>query len=261
MTASASPPGSLAVRLRRANSTQLMELVDHHGRELQLRHVRQILLNPFCDRPVIEALMSMRSLISIYVVRAALCRHPKTPQADAMRHVAGLFWRDLMEISLDLRLAPAVRRVAERTLLQRLPRLTVGEKISLARRAAPDVAVRLTELPDLRILAAVLDNPRLTASALLPLANDAQASPRKLALLAEHPRWGRPYEIRAALGRNPQAPFRVHLAILPDLRLEDLRDIAALKEHASIIRHRAAELVQSHLPKKMSRDDVPAIDG
>ncbi len=255
MTASASPPGSLAADLRRANAAQLLDLVDQYGRELQLQHVRQILLNPFCDRPVLEALLCNRGLMSTNAVRSALCRHRKTPQADAMRHVGGLFWRDLMEIALDLHLTPAVRQVATRTLLQRLPRLALGEKVNLARRATPDIAVHLAALPDLKILSAVLDNPRLTVSALLPLANDHTASPHKLALLADHPRWGRPYEIRVALGRNPQAPFRVHLAILPELRRDDLRQIAELKEHASIIRQRADELARKRIPGGGPRKD------
>lgn len=243
MTADASPPGSLAGRLRRSNHHTLLSLVEAHGRELQLRDVRQILLNPFCDRRIIEELLSIRSLMTIYEVRVAVCRHRHTPQADAMRYVADLFWRDLVEITVDRRLKPGLRQVASRTLRQRLPRLTVGELIALARRSTPPVTGELIRHADARVRQAVYENPRLTAQDLLPLASDPKATPRQLESLANHPRWGRPYEIRAALGRNPQAPFRVLFALLPDLLREDLEEIAALKGHSSIVRQRAHELL------------------
>lgn len=244
MTARASPPGSLTVRLRRANGRELLSLVEVHGAEFQLKDVRQILLNPYCDRRVIEELLCIRSLMSIYEVRVALCRHRHTPHADAMRHLSGLFWRDLVEITRDQRLSIALRRVAGRYVVQRLPRLSSGEKMSLARRASPEIVSELMKTPDLRIVAAIFDNPRLTVETLLPLASDTAASPQKLNVLATHPRWGRPYEIRAALGRNPQVPFRIHFAVLPELRREDLEEIAALEAHSSVVRQRARDLLE-----------------
>lgn len=247
MTANASPPGSLTVRLRRSNQSDLLSLVEARGRELKLRDVRQILLNPHCDRQVIEALLAIRSLVATYEIRAALCRHRRTPQAAAMRHVVDLFWRDLVDIAGDQRLSPALRHSANRTLQQRLPRLSVGEKMALARRATGAVLAELSQHPDLRVLSAVFDNPRLTVQDLVPLASDAHSKPRQLELLANHPRWGRPYEVRAALARNPQAPFRVLFALLPDLLREDIQEVARIESHSSIVRQWAREELTQRL--------------
>lgn len=257
MTANASPPGSLAVQLRRANHAQLLALVEAQGRQLQMRHLRQILLNPYCDRRIIEEILCIRPLMSLYEARAALCRYRHTPEAAAMRHVAGLFWRDQAEICRDSGLHPGLRRLANRYLLQRLPRLSTGEKMALARLASPSLLSELSRLPDKRILMAVLENPRLTTDVLRPLAADAKVSPRHLELLANHPRWGRPYEIRAALGRNPQAPFRVLFSLLPDLQRDDLEEIAQLQEHSSVITRRAREILQERWPRRSASGSTP----
>ena len=249
MTANASPPGSLAVQLRKANHPQLLALVEAHGRELRIRELRQILLNPYCDRRVVEELLAVRSLMSLYEARAALCRFRHTPEAAAMRFVAGLFWRDQAEVCRDPRLNAGLRRLANRYLSQRLPRLSRGEKVALARLASAPLLSELSRFPDERILLAVLDNPRLTVAGLRPLASDPKALPRHLELLANHPQWGRPYEIRATLGRNPQAPFRTLLALLPDLRRDDLAEIAQMQDHSSVVTGRARELLSERWPR------------
>ncbi len=257
MTANASPPGSPTVQLRRADHTQLLALVEARGRQLKMRDLRQILLNPYCDRRIIEEVLCIRSLMSLYEARAALCRFRHTPEAAAMRYVAGLYWRDQAEICRDPRLHPGLRRLANRYLLQRLPRLSPGEKVALARLASPSLLSELSRLPDKRILMAVLENPRLTTDVLRRLAADPKVSPGHLELLANHPRWGRPYEIRAALGRNPQAPFRVLFSLLPGLQRHDLAEIAQLEGHSSVITRRAQELLQERWPRASAPGSTP----
>ncbi|MEM9595124.1 MAG: hypothetical protein AAGD06_12710 [Acidobacteriota bacterium] len=236
-------PDDLPQRLRRADRRGLRLLVEEHGRQLTLGDVRQILLNPFVDGEVIEELSFIRSLVSKIEVRRALARHRRTPEPVAMRFVANLFWRDLMEITADTRLRAPVRRLAERYLLQRLPRLTTGEKISLARRATPETAGRLLLDPNPRVVRAVLGNPRLTEERLLLLVSHPEAEPRILHLVSEDPRWGPRYSVSLALARNPRSPFRTVFAILPRLRRRDLESVAVQASHSSVVRHRA----QDHL--------------
>lgn len=249
---SPSPPSELAHRLRRAASSELLRLTSDHLRELTMREVRQILLNPYVTAEVIEELSAARHLLAGYDMRRAIARHRRAPEVVALRFLPGLFWRDLLEIVLDVRLRPSVRRAAEKYLVQRLPRLTVGEKISLARRGGGEVMAQLRRDPNLRVIGAWLDNPRLTEQLVVLLAAGA-TSPRVLDLVAKSERWGRRYEVRAALGRNAATPFRAAFALLPTLRRDDVAAIAHDERQSTVVRNRAAELLASW--------QRPAVDG
>ncbi len=248
------PPPGLARRLRTASTSELMALVSDHVRHFTLKEVRQLLANPYATGEVIEELAVARHLLAVYEVRRALARHHRTPEPVALRLVSGLFWRDLSEVSLDVRIRPAVRRVAEKYLVQRLGRLAVGEKISLARRATPAVLSHLSQEGNVRVIRALLESSRLTEQVLVRLAGQSD-SPRILELVARDPRWGSRYEIRVALARNTASPFRVILAILPKLALKELESVAGDEAHSSVVRHRAQDLLET----RRSRPSV-AID-
>ena len=230
-------------RLRRANGRDLVRLVEENSRWLGIREVRQILLNPFVGGEAIEELAMNRKLTAAYEVRCALARHRRTPQAVAMRFVAGLVWRDLMEVSADTRIQASVRRLAEKYLAQRLSGLSVGERVSLARRASAETAAQLAADGDPRVVRALLANPRLSEERLLPTVSHPRVSPRLLDLVARDERWGCRYPIKVALCRNPQTPFRVLFELLPALRRDDLESVTLVEAHSSVVLQRARELL------------------
>ncbi len=235
----------LRARLGRAGSRELLRIVADLRDGLTAGDARRVLRNPFVDGDVIEALLCARRLAASYEVRSIVARHRRTPESVALTFVSGLFWRDLLEISVDVRISPAVRRVAEKYLIRRLSRLTTGEKIALARRATAQVLAHLREDPSPRVIKALLENPRLTEATLLPMAASDKTLPRILDLVARDPRWRARYDVRLALARNSRAPFRAIFEILPTLRRQDLLAIAGLEEHSWIVRHRARELLDT----------------
>ncbi len=242
---SASPQDDSRARLGRANSRELLEIVDELGGAMTAADARRVLRNPFVTAEVIEALVGIRRLLASYDLRSAIARHRRTPESVALRFVAGLFWRDLLEISVDVRISPAVRRIAEKYLVQRLNRLTTGEKMALARRATAEVLAHLRKDPSLQVIKALLENPRLTEPTLLPLVASDATLPRVLDLVARTPRWGTRYEVKVALSRNPNAPFAAIFEILPTLRRNDLLVVAGREEHSSIVRQRARDLLEA----------------
>lgn len=255
--AASPPPADLALRLRRAGTAELRELLDAHAERLGVREVRQALLNPFATAEVVEGLAAIRRLHAVYEVRAAVARHPRTPGPVALRFVPGLYWRDLLEVTVDLRIAAAVRRVADKYLMRRLPRLAVGERIAIARRASGEVAAALARDREPRVIAALLENPRVVEGDVVALAGDPEATPRVLDLVARDGRFGPRYAVRAALARNARAPLRAIFAILPTLRRPELEAVVATGELASIVRHRAAAL----LAEREGAFDHPQGDG
>ena len=244
MTDNTSSP-TLTVRLRQANSKELLALVQEHGRTFGIREVRQTLLNPFVSSVILEELLALRQLSTVYEIRVALCRHRRTPEVGAIRLVPGLRWRELMEVASDLRLSPALRRVAEKYLVQRMPRLSVGEKITLARRASPEVMVALRQDPSLGVVRALLENSRLTEALLQPLVASDRTRPQILKLVADHLRWGRLYGVRKALATNPLTPFGILFEILPNLLRPDLEAVSNQESHSSVVRQRALEILES----------------
>lgn len=240
---STDPPADLAPRLRRVPARELHELIGEHLRRFTLAEVRQVLRNPHVDAEAIESLAAARHLTSGYAMRCCLARHHRTPSVLAQQFIPGLFWRDLMEITVDTRIHPSVRQVAESYLLKRLTRLAVGEKMSLARRAGHGVLAHLRHDPNPPVIEALLENPRLTEELLVPLAAESR-SPRVLDLLAHNPSWGPRYALRAALAKNPHAPFGAVLPILPTLLRGDLADVAGVEDHSSLIRRRAEGLLE-----------------
>lgn len=218
--------GGLGRRLREAGTEELLALLAEHAAELEVPEVRQTLANPFATAEVMVFLGGQTRLISYYEVRRGFALHPKTPEALALRFVPGLYWRDLMNAGLDTRLHPRIRRAADEYLAARLGQLAVGEKISLARRASATVIAQLRSDPSPRVIAALLDNPRLTEGTLAPLVHSENANGPVLQLIAEDRRWGARQTLRAALAKNPRTPLATALRIVASLSKADLRGVA-----------------------------------
>jgi hypothetical protein len=230
-------------RLREAAAEELVVLLREHAEELEPPAVRQALRNPFCSAEVIELVAGARRLLSFHQVRRDLALHPATPETIAARFVPTLFWRDLMEMALDSRLRPTLRRAAELHLTARLPEMAVGEKVSLARRASQGVLAQLRHDPSPRVIAALLDNPRLTEGLLAPVVHGAGTPPAVLELIAADRRWGVRYPLRVALVRNPATPLPTVWRLLESLRKLDLRPVAADPRLSAPVRRRARVLL------------------
>lgn len=232
----------LALRLREAGEEELSALVEEGRERFGLAEAQAVLRNPFVTGEILEQVASVRTLVGHYGVRRDIAAHPRTPRTLALRFVSGLFWRDLAAIAADSRLHPVVRRSAERRLLERLPGLAVGEKISLARRASVAIVAALRLDPSPRVVSALLENPRLTEAQLLPLASHERASPRCLAVLSATPRWATRRAIRSALCRNPATPVASSTRLVSGLTRDDLMAVNADPRLPAALRERAAAL-------------------
>jgi hypothetical protein len=229
-------------KLREVAAEELSALLDAAAETLDAAAIRQVFLNPFLEGGAIERLLAMRRVRVLYTARREAVAHPRTPRALALQLVAGLYWRDLVAIGADTRLHPLVRRSADTRLVERLAGMSVGERIAVARRAGPGVIPTLRLDPTPRVIAALLDNPRLSEGLLLPLAAYERAHPQVLAVVARDPRWGVRTQLRRALSLNPATPVPVALALLPALDKRSLGAVASAPRLAEPVRRRAALL-------------------
>jgi hypothetical protein len=235
----APPAGELERRLREAGAEELLALVRERAAELSPASARQALRNPYVTAEVVAELAAQERLLSFHEVRRDLARCRAAPETLALQLVGGLFWADLVAIGLDARLHPRLRRAADQHLMARLPGLAVGEKVSIARRAAPPVLAQLRYDPTPRVIAALLDNPRLTEGTLAPLVHHETTPAAVLELIAADRRWGARYPLRLALARNPATPLGAALRLLPALHKHDLRAVAGDPRLAEPLRRRA----------------------
>jgi len=233
----------LSGRLREAGSEELLALVREHLARLDPPAVKAILRNPYATAEVVDALASQPRLLSFYEVRRDIAIHPRTPEVLALRLVQGLFWRDLAALGADTRLHPRLRRSADQLLVARLPEMAVGEKVSMARRAGPGLLAHLRHDPSPRVIAAMLDNPRLTEDILAPVAHSATAPGPVLALIAADRRWGVRYGLQVAICRNPRTPIATSLRLLPLLRKSELKAVTSDPRLAEAVRQRARLLL------------------
>jgi len=241
--AGATAPGPDLERLREAGSEELLNLVREHLAELDPPAVRHVLHNPFCTPEILEILGEHARLAAFYEVRRDLALHPRAPEPLALRFVPGLWWRDLMELGLDTRIRPRVRRAADQYLLARLPMLALGEKISLARRAPASLLAQLRHDPNPSVISALFDNPRLTEDILAPVAHAAATPGPVLAAIAADRRWGARSGLRAALARNPNTPLAVALRLLPLLHKPELKAVSHDVRVPEAVRQRARVLL------------------
>jgi len=114
---------------------------------------------------------------------------------------------------------------AEEVLINRLETISGGEKLSLARRASGRVAGALLLDSEPRIIAAALENPRLTEVVVTKAVLCDEASAALVKALCTHDKWSLRREIRIALLRNQHTPLDHAVEFAKSLTNDVVREI------------------------------------
>jgi hypothetical protein len=174
---------------------------------------------------------------SRYAVRLELARHPKTPRVVSLPLLKFLYLFDLLKVA-QAPAAPAdVRMAAEQIILKKMEALPRGEKITLARRAPGRVAAEILFTTDAELARAALDNPFLTEANLMRALAREKLPAAAVEMIARDRKWSTRYHLRLAMIRNPRTPFSVVLAWLPNLAVNDLREICLDRRMPGQLRH------------------------
>jgi hypothetical protein len=219
------PDPALSRRISAADRAGLIALVLEAAPAFSEREALQCLRHPFSSAQVVEAIASLRSLWSAASVRKGIALHPAAPRIDALRCLDDLAWRDLLDVGREARTPAPVRHAANRKIVEKLPRLSAGERMTLARLADRDLLRPLIADPDGRVFTALLRNPRLVVEDLVAFVSTGAPLPEHLALLAADPSWNERPLIRKALLRSPRTPRFVAVALLPRASRGELRDL------------------------------------
>jgi hypothetical protein len=173
----------------------------------------------------IEQLSKNGSAMKSRKVKKAVIAHPKTPRYVAVAIVRQLFTFDLMQVALLPTLAGDLKVAAEEALIRRLETISSGEKLSLARRASGRVAGVLLLDPDLRIIRAALENPRMTEALIVRALTRPGVAPALVLAVCNHAKWSLRREIRIALLRNEKTPMGYALEFARTIPAAVLKEI------------------------------------
>ncbi len=103
--------------------------------------------------------------------------------------------------------------------------MSAGERTAKARSFDRMTLDRLMHDRDPRIIAALLDNPRVVERDVIRVAAMRPTLPEILELVAGHARWAPRYRVRKALAFNPHTPRALARQLLPTLLRQDLIDL------------------------------------
>jgi hypothetical protein len=192
---------------------------------------------------VIEEISKNAAVMKSRKVRLALATHPRAPRRIVLRLIRELYTFDLMQFSVLPAVAADLKRVAEELLVGRLGSISLGERISLARRSSGTVAAALLFDREPRVWQTVLENPRLVESAIVTALLRPGASPAFVKAACHHTKWSVRPEIRVALLRNEYTPMAHALEFAKPLPPAQLRDVL----HSS----RLPERIKTYLRKDL----------
>jgi hypothetical protein len=156
---------------------------------------------------VLDRLSHNNGVMKSRKVKLALIEHPRTPRHISIPMVRHLFTFDLMRVALTPVVPADIRMSAEESLINRLERLSQGERLSLARRASGRVAAVLLLDPESRVIHVALENSRLTEAAVIKALMRRNVPEEFVRLVCRHSKWSPRREIRIALLRNDKTPL------------------------------------------------------
>jgi hypothetical protein len=184
--------------------------------------------------------------------KVALAVHPRTPRHLALRLLRHFYTGDLMQFGLRPSVAADLKHFAAEQLVTRLPSVTLGERLMLARRASETVAAALLLDKEPRVAHTALENARLTEAAVTRAVLRPNAGAAFVEAVCHHPKWSLRREIRLALLRSPHTPLARALEFSRGLPPPLLRDIL----HTSRLPEKIKAYLRENVQQR-NREEVP----
>jgi hypothetical protein len=191
----------------------------------------------------IEELARNTSVMKSRKARIAIAAHPRAPRHISLRLIREFFTFDLMRFALLPTVAADLKRAGDEMLVKRIASITLGERISLARRSSTAVAAALLLDKESRVWQTALENSRLTEAAIVRTLVRPNVTPAFVETVCRHPKWSLRHEVRIALLRNEKTPLAHAIEFARTLPPGQLRDIL----HTSYL----PEKVKTYLRKEL----------
>jgi hypothetical protein len=136
------------------------------------------------------------------------------------------------------------------TLLQKISRLSVVERVQLAMKGTREARTALIRDNCRVVQRAVLQSPQLTAREVEAFAAMTTLNDETLRLIAGNRKFRKNYAITRALINNPKTPLEISLHLLPTITPQDLKLLTANKNVPDTLRTSAARLKHQRYEKR-----------
>ncbi len=222
-----------------------------------------LLKRPDLPAEVLKQLAKNVNALKSRKVKIALASHVNAPRHVSVPLVRQFYAFDLMKIALSPSVPADVKVVADDTLISRLKAITVGERLTLARRASGRVAAALLldvenmdgKIKDsktdgkikmknaqalareTRVMLTALENPRLTETLVINSVLRPAASAALVQAVAQHAKWSCRREIRTALLRTEHLSLARALEFSREIPAPLLRELLASSRLPDQIKH------------------------
>jgi hypothetical protein len=200
---------------------------------------------------IVETLTHNSALMKCRRVMLAVVAHPRTPRHISLPLARQLYTFEMMQIALTPTVAADIRMTVEDMLVTRLETISPGERLTLAKNASTRVAAALLCDPENRVVAAALENPRLTEMSIIRALEKRDAPPAFVQSVCRHPKWSLRNEVQVALIRNPHTPAARALTYAHRLPTATLRDLLANADLAVAVKLALIEEVNTRTAPKM----------
>jgi hypothetical protein len=219
------------------------------NRNLHENHLLAMLKRRDLSEQLLKAVYKFEQKNPSRKLKVALVKNPNTSGPIVLSLLPHLYLFELIAVCFLPGVTPDQKLAAERTIIQRLPQIELGNKITLARRATADIVAAILKEGDPLVIEPCLANPRLREVAILQCLTGATAKPETISAIARHSKWqGRP-NIRLAILKNRRTPHIWFTLYLPKLKTEILNQLLSGRRLDS----GRKTLVQDELKKRGQR--------
>ena len=148
------------------------------------------------------------------------------------------FARELVDDSIE------ADEEMQKNLHSMLQRMTIFEKVKLARVGNKEARGLLVRDRNKLVAAAAVRSPKVTDNEILAFAKARNVSDEVLRIIARNPDWTRSYQVKLALVANPRSPQQTAIKFLNYLQDRELRGIMKSKDVPTAVSTHARRILQ-----------------
>ncbi len=179
-------------------------------------------------------------------ILALLIENPDTPD-EVRKQISGAMRIPVKPKSEVVRVHKPPEARAQ-TILQRIQKLSVSERIQLALRGGREIRSILLRDPNKEVSLTVLQNPKITDTEVELIAKSRSISDEALRKITKRKEWMKNYNVLLALVNNPKTPSGVALPLVSELKTRDLGLLEKNRNVAEGIRATAKKLLRARKP-------------
>lgn len=235
---------SFAGFLLEAPLETLKEILKNQKEKLSENEILAILRNKNIDLEIVKTILSHKPFLISYEVKKTILLLRLTPYTEGLKLLPHMYWMDLMLISTTMSVHPLIRRSAEKKLLEKIPEMQLGEKITLARRGSYNTILYLSKEKEPKIIEALLQNRFTTEEIVVSIAGNQNCSSEILGLINYNAKWRNRLNIKKALILNPNFPPFLACHLLKGMSKTNLEEFSTNPYISEMVRNYCKKLLE-----------------